>query len=227
MLVSAYLLQFVQVYLMQWIGQKIMFDLRRDIFRHMQRMHIGFFDVNPVGRLVTDAVRHVDAVNDMFTDGVLAIINDFFMLTIMAAVILAISWWPALAGLRGAAADLDRHAHLPGKLPSGLNATPFTAYPRWAARGVPTARSVAGFHSLTVPSASAVARDLPSGLKARKIATLFYNALRHGMDYVDPGASYYETRYRERVVKNLHRRAKAFGFILQAAEMPAAEQAVS
>ena len=62
---------------------------------------------------------------------------------------------------------------------------------------------------------------------ARKIATLFYNALRHGMDYVDPGASYYETRYRERVVKNLHRRAKAFGFILQAAEMPAAEQAVS
>lgn len=50
---------------------------------------------------------------------------------------------------------------------------------------------------------------------ARKIAVLFYNALRHGMDYVDPGASYYETRYRERVVDNLHRRAKAFGFVLQ------------
>ena len=50
---------------------------------------------------------------------------------------------------------------------------------------------------------------------ARKIALLFYNALRHGMDYVDPGASYYETRYRERVICNLHRRAKAFGFILQ------------
>jgi hypothetical protein len=62
---------------------------------------------------------------------------------------------------------------------------------------------------------------------ARKIAVLFYNAIRHGMDYVDPGASYYETRYRERVVKNLHRRAKAFGFILQAAETPVAEQAVS
>ncbi len=96
MLVSAYLLQFVQVYLMQWIGQKIMFDLRRDIFRHMQRMHIGFFDVNPVGRLVTRLTSDVDAVNDMFTDGVLAIINDFFMLTIMAAVMLAISWWLAL-----------------------------------------------------------------------------------------------------------------------------------
>ncbi len=96
MLVSAYLFQFVQVYLMQWTGQKIMFDLRRDIFRHMQRMHIGFFDVNPVGRLVTRLTSDVDAVNDMFTDGVLAIVNDFFMLTIMAAVMLAISWWLSL-----------------------------------------------------------------------------------------------------------------------------------
>jgi ATP-binding cassette subfamily B protein len=96
MLVSAYLFQFVQVYLMQWTGQKIMFDLRRDIFRHMQRMHVGFFDVNPVGRLVTRITSDVDAVNDMFTDGVLAIINDFFMLTIMAAVMLAICWWLAL-----------------------------------------------------------------------------------------------------------------------------------
>ena len=49
---------------------------------------------------------------------------------------------------------------------------------------------------------------------ARKIAVLFYNAVRHGMEYVDPGSSYYETRYRTRVVENLHRRAKAFGFVL-------------
>jgi hypothetical protein len=53
---------------------------------------------------------------------------------------------------------------------------------------------------------------------ARKIAVLFYNAVRHGMDYVDPGASSYETRYRTRVVNNLHRRAKAFGFVLQPLE---------
>ncbi len=95
-LVSAYLFQFVQVYLMQWIGQKIMFDLRREIFRHMQRLHVGFFDVNPVGRLVTRLTSDVDAVNDMFTDGVLAIVNDFFMLTIMAVVMIAICWWLAL-----------------------------------------------------------------------------------------------------------------------------------
>jgi transposase len=50
---------------------------------------------------------------------------------------------------------------------------------------------------------------------ARKIAVLFYNAVRHGMEYVEPGASFYETRYRTRVVNNLHRRAKAFGFVLQ------------
>jgi ATP-binding cassette, subfamily B, multidrug efflux pump len=96
MLVTAYLLQFVQVYLMQWIGQKIMFDLRRDIFRHMQRMDVGFFDIHPVGRLVTRLTSDVDAVNEMFTDGVLAIVNDAFMLTIMAIVMLAISWWLAL-----------------------------------------------------------------------------------------------------------------------------------
>ena len=62
---------------------------------------------------------------------------------------------------------------------------------------------------------------------ARKIAVLFYNAMRHGMDYVDPGASYYETRYRERVVKNLHRRAKALGFVMLAADAPAAVADVS
>ena len=78
--VCSYLFEFIQTYLMQWTGQKIMFDLRRDIFRHMQRMHIGFFDAHPVGRLVTRLTSDVDAINDMFTDGVLAIVDDFFML---------------------------------------------------------------------------------------------------------------------------------------------------
>jgi hypothetical protein len=61
---------------------------------------------------------------------------------------------------------------------------------------------------------------------ARKVAVLFYNAVRHGMEYVDPGASSYETRYRTRVVNNLQRRAKAFGFVLQPLE-PKAGAAVS
>jgi transposase len=50
---------------------------------------------------------------------------------------------------------------------------------------------------------------------ARKIAVLFYNTLRHGMDYADPGASYYEERYRQRVLTNLQRRAKSLGYVLQ------------
>ena len=54
---------------------------------------------------------------------------------------------------------------------------------------------------------------------ARKIATLFYNTLRHGIAYADPGASYYEDRYRARVLANLRRRAKALGYMLH--EMPA------
>jgi transposase len=61
---------------------------------------------------------------------------------------------------------------------------------------------------------------------ARKIAVLFYNAVRHGMEYVDPGASFYETRYRTRVIDNLHRRAKTFGFVLQPME-PTADRAVA
>ena len=61
---------------------------------------------------------------------------------------------------------------------------------------------------------------------ARKIAVLFYNALRYGMEYIDPGALAYETRYRERVIDNLQRRAKAFGFALQPLE-PTPDNAVS
>ena len=95
-LLSAYFFEFIQTYMMQWVGQKIMFDLRRDIFRHMQRMHIGFFDTHAVGRLVTRLTSDVDAINEMFTAGVLAIVDDFFNLTIMAIVMLAINWWLAL-----------------------------------------------------------------------------------------------------------------------------------
>jgi len=55
---------------------------------------------------------------------------------------------------------------------------------------------------------------------ARKIAVLFYNTLRHGMEDVDPGAAYYEERYRQRVLTNLRRRAKTFGYVLQQATEP-------
>jgi transposase len=62
---------------------------------------------------------------------------------------------------------------------------------------------------------------------ARKIAVLFYNMLRHGMSYVDPGASYYEDRYKQRVLNNLQRRAKSLGFVLQPSAPDVAQADVS
>ena len=62
---------------------------------------------------------------------------------------------------------------------------------------------------------------------ARKIAVLFYNTLRHGMDYADPGASYYEERYRQKVVTNLQRRAKSLGYVLQQVDAVPAANGVS
>jgi len=61
----SFLLEYLQTYLMQWAGQMVMFDLRSEIFRHLQRMHIGFYDKNPVGRLVTRVTTDVDALNEM------------------------------------------------------------------------------------------------------------------------------------------------------------------
>jgi len=95
-LLLAYGFEFMQTYLMQWTGQKVMFDMRREIFRHMQRMHIGFFDKNAVGRLVTRLTSDVDAINEMFTSGVLSMIDDVFALTIMVVVMLVMNWWLAL-----------------------------------------------------------------------------------------------------------------------------------
>ncbi len=92
----SYVLEFAQTYLMQWTGQKIMFDMRSQIFRHLQRMHVAFFDRNPVGRLVTRLTSDVDALNEMFTSGVFAIFEDVFVLLGIVLVMLRMSWWLAL-----------------------------------------------------------------------------------------------------------------------------------
>ncbi|MGC2696734.1 MAG: ABC transporter ATP-binding protein [Candidatus Angelobacter sp.] len=89
-------LEYTQTYLMQWTGLKVMFDLRKEIFRHLQHMHIGFFDKNPVGRLVTRVTTDVDALNEMFTSGVVAIFEDVFVLAGILIIMLSMSWWLAL-----------------------------------------------------------------------------------------------------------------------------------
>src|SRR5437868_8028803 len=88
--------EFLQTYFMQWTGQKVMFDLRSQIFRHLQRMHIGFYDKNPVGRLVTRVTTDVDALNDMFTAGVVSIFEDVFVLAGILAIMLCMDWKLAL-----------------------------------------------------------------------------------------------------------------------------------
>ncbi len=95
-LVLSYGLEALQTWLMQWTGQKVMFDLRSQIFRHLQRMHIAFFDRNPVGRLVTRLTTDVDALNEMFTSGVFAIFEDVFVLAAIVFVMLRMKWWLAL-----------------------------------------------------------------------------------------------------------------------------------
>src|SRR5215472_13846695 len=92
----SFVLEFVQTYLMQWTGQKVMFDLRSEIFRHLQRMHVGFYDHNPVGRLVTRVTTDVDALNEMFTAGVVSIFEDVFILTGIVVVMLGMQWRLAL-----------------------------------------------------------------------------------------------------------------------------------
>jgi ATP-binding cassette, subfamily B, multidrug efflux pump len=91
-----FVLEFLQTYLMQWTGQMVMFDLRSHIFRHLQQMHVGFFDKNPVGRLVTRVTTDVDALNEMFTAGVVSIFEDVFVLGGIMFVMLRMNWWLAL-----------------------------------------------------------------------------------------------------------------------------------
>jgi ATP-binding cassette subfamily B multidrug efflux pump len=92
----SFFLEFLQTYFMQWAGQMVMFDLRSQIFRHLQRMHIGFYDKNPVGRLVTRVTTDVDALNELFTAGVVSIFEDVFVLVGILAIMLGMNWKLAL-----------------------------------------------------------------------------------------------------------------------------------
>jgi ATP-binding cassette subfamily B multidrug efflux pump len=98
-LVLTFGLELVQTYLMQWTGQKIMFDMRSQIFRHLQRMSPAFFDRNPVGKLVTRLTSDVDALNEMFTSGVLAIFDNVFVLIFIVVIMVQMSWPLALLTL--------------------------------------------------------------------------------------------------------------------------------
>ncbi|HXW54442.1 MAG TPA: ABC transporter ATP-binding protein [Candidatus Cybelea sp.] len=88
-------LQYAQVRIMQLVGQETMYDLRKEIFEHLQRLPMSFFDRSPVGRLVTRVTTDVDALNDLFASGIVAMLNDFVLLFALA--ILLFYWHHVLA----------------------------------------------------------------------------------------------------------------------------------
>ena len=89
-------LQYFQVYLMEYVGQRAMYDLRTQIFSHVQHMDLRFFDKNPVGRVLTRITSDVETLHELFTSGVVAIFGDIFTLAGIVIVMLAVNWKMAL-----------------------------------------------------------------------------------------------------------------------------------
>ena len=96
-LVVGFALQYAQITVMQRVGQETMYDLRGAIFSKMQRLPMSFYDRSPVGRLVTRVTTDVDALNELFAAGLVTMINDVFLLVIMAGWMLKWNWRLALA----------------------------------------------------------------------------------------------------------------------------------
>src|SRR5437899_10610317 len=96
-LFGIFLFEFAQMLIMQYIGQKAMFDLRRELMTHLQRLDIAFYDRNPVGRLVTRVTTDVDVLNELFASGLVTILADLLTLTFVVFTMWKLS--PALTGI--------------------------------------------------------------------------------------------------------------------------------
>lgn len=95
-LVGSFAAEYFETYLLQRTGQQIMFDLRSEIYRHLQRLDVAFYDRTPVGRLMTRVTSDVDALNDLFTSGVVSVFGDVFTLIGIMAILLTMDWRLAL-----------------------------------------------------------------------------------------------------------------------------------
>jgi len=95
-IVIGFTMQYVQVYLMQYVGQKAMYDLRIQIFSHVQNLDLTYFDRNPVGRILTRITGDVQVLNELFTSGVVAVFGDIFTLIGIVIAMMAINWKLAL-----------------------------------------------------------------------------------------------------------------------------------
>ncbi len=91
-LLLAFALEYGQQILTTWLGQRIMFDLRRQIFGHLQRQSLRFFDRNPVGRLMTRVTNDVEVLNQLFSSGIVAVFGDVFTLVFIVGVMVWMDW---------------------------------------------------------------------------------------------------------------------------------------
>src|SRR6202041_4131842 len=98
-LLLSFAVQYLQVRIMQNVGQQTLYALRKEIFERLQRLPMSFFDRNPVGRLVTRVTTDVDALNDLFAAGIAAMANDAVMLISIGALMMYMNWRLALATL--------------------------------------------------------------------------------------------------------------------------------
>src|SRR5207302_8564487 len=96
-LFGIFLFEFAQMYIMQFIGQKAMFDLRRELMTHLQKLDVAFYDRNPVGRLVPRVTTDVDVLNELFASGLVTILGDLLTLAFMVFTMFKLS--PALTGI--------------------------------------------------------------------------------------------------------------------------------
>jgi len=85
-----------QTYITMWLGQKVQFDIRMELFRHLQKLHLQYFDGNPVGRLLTRVTNDVNVLNEMFSSGVVTIVGDILTLVFIVAALLYYNWKLAL-----------------------------------------------------------------------------------------------------------------------------------
>jgi ATP-binding cassette subfamily B multidrug efflux pump len=91
-LLMSFALEYVQTWTLQMTGQRIMYDMRLQIYEHLQRSDVQFYDRNPVGRLMTRVTTDVDVLNDLFTAGVVSIFGDVFTLIGIMIVLVAMDW---------------------------------------------------------------------------------------------------------------------------------------
>ena len=95
-IMAGFFLQYVQTVLTTWLGQRVMYDLRTEIFAKLQRLDLRFFDKNPVGRLMTRITSDVETLNELFSSGVVAVFGDVFTLAFILSAMVYMDWRLAL-----------------------------------------------------------------------------------------------------------------------------------